>query len=215
MTYLLHLKNITQLVCISNSNELFKKQENLNNVFIIENGSMIIDFNGIIVDIGLSETLNKKYETTKFIKTINCEGKSIIPGFVDAHTHALYSGDRMNEFLMKLEGKSYLDIHKAGGGIYFTVNYTRESSEEELLALLLERIQKMARLGTTTVEVKSGYGLTKDSEIKMLRVIKKAKELTNIDIVSTYCGAHSVPKGMNEDEATNEIIKNHIPTIKV
>ena len=175
---------------------------------------MIISSNGLIHDIGPSSDLTPKYSHCTFTETIDCSGKSIIPGLVDAHTHAVFSGDRIHEFIMKLEGKTYLDIHKAGGGIYFTVNHTRESSEQELLGLLLERLERMGKLGTTTVEVKSGYGLTKESEAKMLKVIKMAKKITKLDLVANYCGAHSVPKGMNQDEATEEIIKNHIPYLK-
>jgi len=175
---------------------------------------MIIDTQGIIHDLGPNDELSSKYANSTFSEIIDCSGKSVIPGLVDAHTHAVFSGDRIHEFIMKLEGKTYLDIHKAGGGIYFTVNHTRESSEQELLDLLLERLDRMGKLGTTTVEIKSGYGLTKESEAKMLKVIKMAKKKTTMDLIANYCGAHSVPKGMNQDEATDEIIKNHIPFLK-
>ncbi len=175
---------------------------------------MVIDASGLIYDIGPMQEMNSKYTSSIFSDEIDCSNKSIIPGFVDGHTHAVFSGDRVHEFIMKLEGKNYLDIHKAGGGIYFTVNHTRESSEKELLNLLLQRLERMGKLGTTTLEIKSGYGLTKEAEVKMLKVIKQAKSMTPLDLVANYCGAHSVPKGMTQDEATEEIIKNHIPHLK-
>ncbi len=87
---------------------------------------MIIDFEGLIYDIGPANLISEKYKDAKFIQEINCDGKSIIPGFVDAHTHACFAGDRIHEFLMKLEGKSYFEIHQAGGGIYFTVLFQSE-----------------------------------------------------------------------------------------
>lgn len=100
----------------------------------------------------------------------------MLPGLVDAHTHAVFSGCRIHEFVMKLEGKSYMDIHKLGGGIQFTVNNVRKSSEKELLDLVVSRLAEMSTMGTTLVEVKSGYGLDLDTEVKMLRVIELAAQ---------------------------------------
>jgi len=114
----------------------------------------------------------------------------VIPGFCDAHTHPVWSGDRVHEFVMKIEGKSYMEIHKKGGGIMFTVDHTRNSSEEELLDLLVERLNKMKQLGTTLVEAKSGYGLNLETEVKMMKVLKKANDQHELDIVVNYCGAH-------------------------
>ena len=100
----------------------------------------------------------------------------MVPGFCDAHTHPVWSGDRVHEFVMKIEGKSYMEIHKKGGGIMFTVDHTRKSSEEELLQLLKQRLDKMKQMGTTLVETKSGYGLDLDTEVKMMRVMKQAND---------------------------------------
>ncbi len=97
--------------------------------------------------------LNDKYKGCIFEKEIECKGKSVLPGFVDAHTHALCPGDRMHEFILKLNGATYMDIHKMGGGIGFTVNCVREKNEEELLQFLLNILKKMSKLGTTCVEV--------------------------------------------------------------
>ena len=103
-------------------------------------------------------------------------------GFVDGHTHPVWSGDRVHEFAMKLAGASYMEVHAAGGGIHFTVEKTREASEAELVELLVDRLRRMLRAGTTTVECKSGYGLDSETEIKMLRVLETAKQLVPIGI---------------------------------
>ncbi len=96
---------------------------------------------------------------------------------------------------MKLAGATYMDIHSKGGGIGFTVRHTRESSEDELLSLFLGRLKRMLKLGSTLVEAKSGYGLNSDTELKMLRVIHRAKDMQPVELVANYCGAHSVPSG--------------------
>jgi len=207
-------RNVKQLVQVSSSNEHFKIKENLKELHVIENGTIIISNDGLIHDIGPTSELEHKYQGKTFETDLDCTDKCIIPGLVDAHTHPVWSGDRCHEWIMKLEGKSYMEIHKAGGGIGFTVEHTKKSSEEELLKLFLERLDRMARLGTTLVEAKSGYGLEKDTEIKMLKVIKQAKSKHALEIVSNYLGAHSIPKGMKEDEATEDVIKNQIPALK-
>lgn len=134
---------------------------------------------------------------------------------MDAHTHALFLGDRSQEFQMKLEGKTYTDIYNEGLGIRYTTESVRKATDEELLANLSKYLEKMLRHGTTTVEVKSGYGLDTDSEIKMLRVIQKARDLfkDRIEVVSSYCGAHAIPRGKTESEQTEDILKNQIPAI--
>lgn len=146
------------------------------------------------------------YQQATFDQDIDCSNYSIIPGFCDAHTHPVFSGDRVHEFVMKIEGRSYMEIHQAGGGIMFTVDHVRNSSESHLLALLEPRLDNMMTMGTTLVEAKSGYGLDADTEIKMMKVLKQAHDKHPIDIVTNYCGAHAIPKGSNEKEATHDII---------
>ena len=123
---------------------------------------------------------------------------------MDAHTHSVWSGDRLFEFDMKMakpphasvKGQSYLDIHKSGGGIYFTVNHTTKSSESELIELLIARVNDFLSCGTTTLEIKTGYGLDFETEMKQLTVINAVKEMfrDRIDIVITLLPAHAVPK---------------------
>lgn len=123
---------------------------------------------------------------------IDCAGRVLMPGFVDCHTHACWAGDRYDEFEMKLRGASYLDILNSGGGIMSTVRAVRDASEDELVDLLLLRLQRMSALGTTTVEVKSGYGLNTETELKMLRAIKLAAEQSPLTITFTFLGAHAI-----------------------
>lgn len=108
----------------------------------------------------------------------------------------MWSGSRVDEFAMKLAGATYMEVAAKGGGISRTVNYTRNSSEDELLTLLLPRLRRMLKQGTTTVDAKSGYGLEADTEMRMLRAIERAKSCQPMTLVSNFLGAHSVPKGM-------------------
>ena len=135
------------------------------------------------------------FPEVSFQRVISAEGGAVLPGFVDGHTHPVWAGDRVHEFAMKLAGASYMEVHAAGGGIHFTVEKTREATEEELVELLVPRLRRMLRAGTTTVECKSGYGLNTETEMKMLRVLDSARQILPIEISSTFCGAHAVPKG--------------------
>ena len=116
------------------------------------------------------------YPTPDGVSVIDCTGKTVIPGFVDAHTHPVFDGDRANEFAMKLAGAGYMEIHAAGGGIHYTVRATREASEDVLFEKLQKRLDNMVDHGTLVMEAKSGYGLDVETEMKMLRVIKRAKQ---------------------------------------
>ncbi len=121
-----------------------------------------------------------------------------LPAFTDCHTHICFGGNRANDFAMRNAGKTYLEIAAAGGGIWSTVEHTRKATEEELLESLLERIEFLVSLGITTIEIKSGYGLNKDQEIKMLKVINKAKNKTKATLIPTCLAAHMKPKDFDE-----------------
>ncbi|KAF7648869.1 hypothetical protein LDENG_00150180 [Lucifuga dentata] len=116
--------------------------------------------------------------------------------------------------LVQLAGASYMDVHRAGGGIHFTVDHTRAASASELLASLTGRLNRMQRAGTTLVECKSGYGLELQTELKMLEVMEEARRTLPINISSTYCGAHAVPKGKTVAEATEDILQVQLPRLK-
>ena len=148
-----------------------------------------------------------------YLNEFDASGCVILPGLVDGHTHPVWAGDRCHEFALKLAGASYMDIHKAGGGIAFTVEHTRAASAETLLTSLLGRLDRALALGTTLLEAKSGYGLELETELKMLRVIDSAAEQHPVELVGNFCGAHSVPKGSTAAEATADVIKSQLPAI--
>ncbi|HJQ76857.1 MAG TPA: imidazolonepropionase [Acidimicrobiia bacterium] len=124
---------------------------------------------------------------------LDCEGRAVIPGFVDSHTHLVFAGDRSAEFARRLAGESYRDIAAAGGGIMATVAATRQASEDELYRLTAERVWRMIGSGTTTVEIKSGYGLDLDTELRLLRVARRIGETLPVTVKTTFLGAHTVP----------------------
>ncbi|XP_023345291.1 probable imidazolonepropionase isoform X2 [Eurytemora carolleeae] len=175
--------------------------------------SVAVDDDGMIAECGKQEKVLAAYPETCFTSVIDAQGGSVLPGLVDGHTHPVWAGDRVHEFALKLSGASYMEVHQAGGGINFTVEKTRASSEQELLKLLIPRLERMLKSGTTTVECKSGYGLEVDTEIKMLKVLELARREVPIEISSTFCGAHSVPKGKSAAEATADVVENQLKAV--
>ncbi len=180
---------------------------------IIVDGGILVNENKIQA-IGNFETLKSENQHIE-IETI--EGEQIVlPAFVDSHTHICFGGNRANDFAMRNAGKTYLEIAESGGGIWSSVQHTRNASEEELLKNLLERIDFLVSLGITTIEVKSGYGLDVENELKMLRMIKKAQEKTKATLVPTCLSAHLKPRdfeGSNE-EYLNYILTEILPKVK-
>jgi imidazolonepropionase len=130
---------------------------------------------------------------------IECEGRAVIPGFVDGHTHLVFAGDRAEEFSMKMAGASYAEVAKAGGGILSTVAATRASSEDELYESAARRVTRMIASGTTTLEIKSGYGLDLDTELLLLRVARRIGVELPVSVRSTFLGAHTVPVEFADD----------------
>jgi len=153
----------------------------------VEGHDLVIE-NGLIKDLIQSGSrLNAPH------KAIDAKDKLVQPGFVECHTHALFTGDRSAEFKMKLEGRSYDEIASSGGGIVSTMKAVRETGEKTLRDLLLKRVDSFIAQGVTTLEIKSGYGLDHESELKMLRVINSVKRLRPVTVVPTFLGAHTVP----------------------
>eukprot|EP01083_Nonionella_stella_P071048 190564_1 len=213
MMYRAVVKNAKQLVVVGGGCRP-KCGVELDQVEIIENGSMVIGPDGNILAVGSDAEIMAKFSEASFETEIDASGKVILPGLCDAHTHPVWSGDRVEEFAMKLDGATYMDIHKKGGGIGFTVRHTQSSPQNELEELFLSRAARMLKQGTTLMEAKSGYGLELDTELKMLRVLHNAKQKTPMEIVCNYLGAHSVPHGSTPEAATRDIVDNQIPKVK-
>lgn len=162
---------------------------------IIKNGGILINNENRIEEVGSYDVIASKVkQALSNSPTLQFSTSVVLPAFVDCHTHICFGGNRANDFAMRNAGKTYLEIAEKGGGIWRSVQHTRNASEEELLETLLQRINQLISLGITTIEIKSGYGLNLESELKMLRVIKKAQEKTNATIVPTCLSAHLKPK---------------------
>lgn len=144
---------------------------------------------------------------------IDCEGRWISPGLVDCHTHLVYAGNRAGEFEQRLRGASYADIARAGGGIVATVRATRQADDTHLLEASLPRLDAMLAEGITTIEIKSGYGLSLEDERKQLRVARRLGELRAVEVVPTFLGAHAVPPGREAQEYVDEVCNRMIPAI--
>ena len=146
---------------------------------------------------------------------VDCEGRWITPGLIDCHTHLVYAGNRAREFEMRLQGASYEEIARAGGGILATVAATRRASEDELIAASLPRLDALIAEGITTVEIKSGYGLTLDDEMKQLRAAKRLARERNVGVITTFLGAHALPPEAegDRDAYVDRICREWIPAI--
>lgn len=196
------IKNASELLSCKAINKKPKTGKELSNLGIIKNGAVAIK-NGKIVFVG--KTSKAKFKAKE---VIDAKGKVVMPGFIDCHTHAIFGGSREDDFIKKVQGVSYLDILKQGGGILSTVEKTRKACKEELLEVAERRLRKMLEYGTTTVEIKSGYGLTFEDEKKILEVACMLEEKLPIDIVKTYLGAHATPKNVTKKDYIKEIISS-------
>lgn len=182
------ISNIGQLVTCASSGRP-KRGSAMLDIEIIENGAVAI-VGGKIAAVGRSADILRDHSADE---TIDAGGRVVCPGFVDPHTHIVFAGDRLNEFELKIKGANYLDILAAGGGIISTVRQTREASLELLVEHALKRLDKMLQCGTTTVEIKTGYGLDAETELRMLAAIELLDKRHSIDIVPTFLAAHAVP----------------------
>lgn len=191
-----------------------KHGKEMSDIGLIYDGAVIIHDDKIIA-VGTTEELDKQVNPEEY-EVIDAAGKTVMPGFVDSHTHFIFGGYRADEFSWRLKGDSYMSIMERGGGINATVVPTREASEEELMEAGKERLNRMLEFGVTTVEGKSGYGMDCDTELKMLRAMKKLNKTHPVDIVSTFLGPHSVLpqwKG-KEREFLDEQLEHVMPKVK-
>ena len=205
------IKNIAQLVTMRGPNRL-RQGEEMRDVEILENGYVVVKDDKIIA-VGTGDVYKNYLENHTAV--VDATGLVMTPGLVDSHTHLVHAGSREHELTMKLEGYSYLDILKAGGGILNTVQKTRKASFTELYDKAKKSLDIMLSYGTTTVEAKSGYGLDFDTEVKQLEVAKKLNDTHPVDIVSTFMGAHAYPSDYKDNhEAFIETVIDMMPYIK-
>jgi imidazolonepropionase len=204
------LTEIEQLVtCAGSVRALCGTQ--MQDVGIIEQGAIAVS-DGEIVAVGKSAELTRQFHANH---VIDCNGRSIIPGFIDPHTHTVFGGDRVHEFELRIKGASYMEIMAAGGGIVSTMHHTRAASEAELIRSARQRLDEMLALGTTTVEIKTGYGLDTATELKMLHVIEQLDLSHPCTIIPTFLGAHTLPPEYKHDSAgyITLVLEEMIPAV--
>jgi imidazolonepropionase len=215
MSKALVIRNASQLVTLQGSSEAPLSKGAMSELKIIENGSVWIE-DGVIQAVGTDEELVAKYGS-RFpeAEVVDATGKLVTPGLVDPHTHLVFSGSRENEFNMRLEGATYMEIMNAGGGIHATTKATQAASHEQLFAESYERLNQFLRHGVTTVEAKSGYGMEWETELKQLEVAKELNEKHVVDVVRTFMGAHAVPKKYKENPEAfvDLLIEEMIPKV--
>ncbi len=188
-----------------------KRGEAMAEVGLISDGAVAVA-DGEIVAVGPSNDLRAEYAARE---TVDASGKVVCPGFVDPHTHVVYAGDRVAEFEMRIRGATYMEIMGAGGGIASTTQATRAATVEDLGAASGPRLDAMLTLGTTTAEVKTGYGLDAESELKMLQAIAALDAIHPADLVPTFLGAHAVPPAYagRADEYVDLVIGEMLPHV--
>ena len=204
------LFNPSQLLTLDTQGENVKRGTDLSEIDLLHDHSIVINDN-LIADIIPNSSLNKN----KFDQIIDVTGKTVLPGFVECHTHSVFTGSRADEFRQKLAGVDYEKIAESGGGINSTVRSVRQSSFEKIIKTVKPRIENFISQGITTLEIKSGYGLDFENEIKLLQVINYLDEIYPIDIIPTFLGAHTFPPEhkTNRDEYIDEIINKMLPHI--
>jgi imidazolonepropionase len=180
---------------------------------IISNGGVLVK-DGLIVETGAFEKLRQANPT---IGVEEISGNHVLlPGFIDSHTHLCFAGNRSKDYAMRIAGKTYLEIAQSGGGIWDSVMQTRQATQDELTGLLIKRAQRHLSEGVTTIEVKSGYGLSLQDELKQLSVIKQASSKIQADLISTCLAAHMRPKDFNGSarEYLDHVLTELLPQIK-
>ncbi len=183
----------------------------LGELAIIADGGMLVR-DGKVSAVGTSEEIGRGLPADA--EVVDASGRVVLPGFVDAHTHPVFGGTRVDEFEMRARGATYEEIAAVGGGIRSTVRKTRAASEEELHEQALRHVDWFLQCGTTTIEAKSGYGLSLEDELKLLRVIRRLNEETPLELVPTFLGAHAVPEGMQLQDYVEAVISEMLPRVE-
>ncbi len=214
------IKNIKELIQVELPKEKAKLKvagKEMSSIKTIKDAYLLIN-DGIIMDFGEMKdikNINHNSGNIYMIKEIDARGRMVFPSFCDSHTHIVYSGSREIEYIDKIKGLSYEEIAKRGGGILNSAKLLHNTSEDELYKQAYERLEEIKMLGTGAVEIKSGYGLNVEDELKMLRVIKRLKKDSSLTIKSTFLGAHAVPEEYksNQNAYVDLIINNMLPRI--
>lgn len=203
--------NANELITLAGGSEKPRVGKQMRELSVIRGGCVAVK-DGRIIAVGKTADVKKIVRAETII---NASGKTVMPGFVDPHTHLVFAGSREEEFQMRVEGASYMEILKAGGGILKTVRETRKASSDELLGFGLNTLDVMLSHGTTTVEAKSGYGLTAKDELKILGVIKRLNQLHVVDVVPTFMGAHAIPNEYrsNPEDYVKLVVEDMIPKV--
>jgi imidazolonepropionase len=196
MTGILCFRNIGQLVQAAASTQP--------GIRLRKNCALLVEGGRVLKILKDSEIKSSK----SYAKVVDCKGQAVVPGFVDCHTHLIYAGERKDEMVDRIRGVPYMEILSNGGGILNTVQATSRATEKELFDSAKKRMKRMIALGTTAFEIKSGYGLTLKSEMKMLTVGKKMRTTLKVPVTLTYLGAHTVPTGEDREAYLEEVIEN-------
>jgi len=178
----------------------------------VDDGAVAVT-NGRVAAVGPTEQVCREHPPENADRAVDATGRTVLPGFVDPHTHALFAGDRSDEFVARIEGATYTEIMDGGGGIPVTVEAVREASEDDLVDALCEQLDVMLAHGTTTAEVKSGYGLDVETELRMLAAIERADERHPVDLVPTFMGAHAIPEGVETDDYVDRVVAEQLPAV--
>lgn len=210
------LKDVSRLITCRAKDSLPKKGKQLSDIGQEKNTNVFLR-NNIIEFIGSSKDLSAFLRQNKISdpEEINCKNKTVLPGFVDSHTHFVFAGERENEYEMRIKGATYQEIASKGGGILNTVKAVRRASKSDLRKLAEKRLKNFVTYGTTTIEAKSGYGLDFSNELKTLQVINELakKNKYSLDIIPTFLGAHAVPPELSKEEYIQLVLYKMIPEI--
>ena len=208
------LENIKELVQVVEEPLLLRAGTEMSTVNIIKNAFLIIR-DEVIEEFGRMDQLKDKYIDDDLLIEIDCVNRLVYPSFVDSHTHLVYSHSREKEFVSRINGLSYEEIARQGGGILNSTKRLHETSEDELYNSAMKRIFEIIKSGTGAVEIKSGYGLNTQDELKMLRVIRRIKQTSPIFVRSTFLGAHAIPEKYkaNPSKYVDIVINEMIPQV--
>ena len=198
--------NIKELIQVRDRNISFVSAKEMDTLPSINNAYLLIE-NGKISDFGKMSEISK----IDNVETIDAKNKIVLPCWCDSHTHSVYTGNRSDEYLQRIKGVSYQEIANNGGGILKSSKQINSISEDELFFESKNRIEKLIKYGTGSLEIKTGYGLSYDGELKMLKVIKRLKESLPIQIKSTFLGAHAIPKNYKKEEYFRLVLDEMLP----